>query len=204
MGGIKVMKCASRYLPLVVILVLAALVIAIEPWRFKPSRCVAQTSGIVSHSAQGQKITSTCSDTGLKAGDRAPDITLPDLSGKTWSFEEYKKSPNAHSRLLYVFTIMNCEPCRQALKFLADNALSLQDIEVVVISFGPKKLTMRELERMPLPFLVLCDEDSETYVKYHLADTPTLLLVEDGIVTYIDSKWDNSKQKELMEALSNP
>ncbi|NLB72557.1 MAG: redoxin domain-containing protein [Firmicutes bacterium] len=156
---------------------------------------------IVSCFARGQEIPKAYLDSRLRVGDFAPDITLPDVSGKTWSLKLYRKTKNAHSRLLYVFTIMNCEPCREALKFLKENAHNLDDTEVVVISFGPKKLTMRELDRTPLPFIVLCDESSETYTGYHLSDTPTIVLTCDDIITYISSGWDGNKQQELLQAI---
>jgi peroxiredoxin len=159
---------------------------------------------IVSCFARGQEIPEAYADGRLKVGEGAPDITLPDVSGKTWSLKLYKKTKKAHSRLLYVFTIMNCEPCREALKFLKENAHNLDDTEVVVISFGPKKLTMRELERMPLPFIVLCDENSETYAGYHLSDTPTIVLTCDDIVTHISSGWDSNKQQELLQVITDP
>ena len=159
---------------------------------------------IVSCFARGQKIPEVYQDRRLKVGDSAPDITLPDVSGKIWSLKRHKETKNAHPRLLYVFTIMNCEPCREALKFLKENAHNPDDAEVVVISFGPKKLTMKELERMPLPFIVLCDENSETYARYHLSDTPTIVLTYDGIITYLSSGWDSSKQQELLRVLAYP
>ena len=159
---------------------------------------------IVSCFARGQEIPEAYQDRRLKVGGSAPDITLPDVSGKIWSLKLYKKTKDAHSRLLYVFTIMNCEPCREALKSLKENAHNLDDTEVVVISFGPKKLTMRELERMPLPFIVLCDENSETYAGYHLSDTPTIVMTCDGIITYLSSGWDSSKQQELLRVLAYP
>ncbi len=73
--------------------------------------------------AQGQKTPEAYIDKSLKIGDFAPpDIMLPDVSGKIWSRKLYEKTKNAHSRILYVFTIMNCEPCREALKHLKENA----------------------------------------------------------------------------------
>ena len=63
---------------------------------------------------------------------------------------------------------------------------------------------MKELERMPLPFIVLCDENSETYARYHLSDTPTIVLTYDGIITYLSSGWDSSKQQELLRVLAYP
>jgi len=158
---------------------------------------------IVSCFAHNQQIPETYLERHLKVGERAPDITLPDTSGKTWSLKQYQKTKNAYSRLLYVFTIMNCEPCREALKFLKENSHNLKDTEVVVISFGPKKLTMKELERMPLPFIVLCDENSDTYSKYHLSDTPTIVLTCDDIITYTGSGWDGDKQNELLQVITD-
>lgn len=158
---------------------------------------------IVSYFAQGQKIPEAYIDKSLKIGDFAPDIMLPDVSGKIWSRKLYEKTKNAHSRILYVFTIMNCEPCREALKHLKENAHNMDDTEVVVISSGPKKLIMRELERMPLPFIVLCDENSETYFEYQLSDTPTIVLTCDDVITYVNSGWDSNKQNELMQVIAN-
>lgn len=194
---------AALSLGLAVISALATVITIIGLFTLEPYSCFAQEPEIASRFARGLEIPEADSDRRLEIGNQAPDITLPDVSGKTWSREEYGKTRNAHSRLLYIFVIMNCGPCREALKYLLDNSHSLKDTEVVVISFGPKMLTVKELQRIPLPFTVLCDEDSETYVKYHLTDTPTLILTEDDTITYMSSGWDDTKQDELIQAIMN-
>ncbi len=157
---------------------------------------------VVSSFAQGRKIPESYPARVLKVGDYAPDITLPSVSGKTWSLSDYRKTKNIRPHLLYVFTIMNCEPCREALRFLGNNAHLLQDTEVIVVSFGPKKLTTSELRRMPIPFTVLCDEDSSTYAKYHLTDTPTLVLAKGNIITYVGTGWNIDREHEFLQAIA--
>lgn len=156
---------------------------------------------VVSSFAQGMKIPEAYQDRVLKVGDYAPNIMLPLVSGETWSLSDYRKTKNIRPHLLCVFTIMNCEPCREVLRFLSDNVHLLQDTEVVVISFGPKKLTTSELTRMPVPFTVLCDENFSTYAKYHLTDTPTLVLTRDDIITYVGTGWTSDKEHEFLQAI---
>jgi peroxiredoxin len=132
---------------------------------------------VVSSFAQGRKIPESYPARVLKVGDYAPDITLPSVSGKTWSLSE-------------------------ALRFLGNNAHLLQDTEVIVVSLGPKKLTTSELRRMPIPFTVLCDEDSSTYAKYHLTDTPTLVLAKGDIITYVGTGWNIDREHEFLQAIA--
>ncbi|MEW6230457.1 MAG: redoxin domain-containing protein, partial [Bacillota bacterium] len=133
--------------------------------------------------SQDKQIPESFQDRQLVVGERAPDIVLPDIFGRTWHSVEYHQK-SGRSRILYLFTIMSCDPCRQAADFLASNARKLKDVEVIVVSFGPRQVTVKEMERRNLPFTILCDVSFETYMRYCISGTPTLVLTENRTVTY--------------------
>lgn len=136
----------------------------------------------------------------LVVGNRAPDVALPDVSGRMWNSSKYHQR-SGHSRLLYLFTVMGCDPCRQATEFLASNAKTLRSTEVVLVSFGPREVTAKEVERGKIPFTVLCDMSFETYMRYGIRGLPTFVLVKDGTITYVAGGWGPGQEEELLQAI---
>ncbi len=136
----------------------------------------------------------------MKIGDKAPNFTLPDKSGKNVSLSDYK----GRKVILYFYPKDNTPGCtKQACNF-RDNypQIVARGAEVIGISKDGVKSHSNFAEKYELPFVLLSDKDMEVIKMYEVwkekkmfgktsmgVVRTTFLIDEDGkILDIIDGK----------------
>src|SRR4051794_8041288 len=114
---------------------------------------------------------------GLKPGKKAPDFTLPSVTGA-----EVALSGFAGRKVLLVFTQAGCAPCRHILPEL--NRLGGRDLQVLVVNRGEAQATRAWAAELGARFPVLVEEGLDLARKYEVFATPFAFLIdEQGVVT---------------------
>jgi peroxiredoxin len=129
---------------------------------------------------------STAGEIGIMTGQRAPDFTLNDLSGKTFTFSKLRDKKPA----LLIFWATWCPACRQAIPYFSDihARYSTRGLEVISINIAtndplPRVQNFQEVNK--LPYRILYDERNEVSRLYGVFGIPTSLLIDrDGIIEY--------------------
>ncbi|HSD12087.1 MAG TPA: thioredoxin-dependent thiol peroxidase [Patescibacteria group bacterium] len=100
----------------------------------------------------------------LKPGDKAPDFTLPDQTGKEHSLSDYKDD----WVLLYFYPKDDTPGCTAEACGIRDNYESYGDEEVTVlgVSTDPVKSHAKFTAKYALPFTLLADEEKKVVAKY--------------------------------------
>ena len=123
---------------------------------------------------------------GIMTGQRAPDFTLKDLSGKTFTLSELRgKKP-----VLLTFWATWCPACRQTIPLLSDlyrqygpRGLELISINIATNDPLPRVQNFQEVNKMP--YRILYDEKTEVSRAYGVFGIPTSLLIDrEGIIQY--------------------
>ena len=128
----------------------------------------------------------------LKAGDQAPDFTLSDVAGNSYTLSE--NSSKAH---LLVFWSIFCEPCKAEMPLIQRLYEEYKDQGLEVISIAmdgePMVKSIQGLTKQQgYTFPVFIDKltEDESFVvadPYGVAGTPTLYMVgKDGKVTFAE------------------
>ena len=133
-----------------------------------------------------QSAPSTAGAIGIMTGQRAPDFTLNDLSGKTFTLSELRDKKPA----LLIFWATWCPACRQAIPYFSDMyaQYSPRGLEVISINIAtndplPRVQGFQEVNK--LPYRILYDEKNEVSRVYGVFGIPTSLLIDrDGIIQY--------------------
>jgi len=115
---------------------------------------------------------------GLKAGSVAPDFTLPDLSGRPISLQEYRGR-----RVILIFSDPHCGPCMQLAPYLVRMQGRRRTIatEIVVISRGDIEENRQKAEAQGFQFPVVIQDRWKLSRKYGIFATPVAFLIgEDG------------------------
>ncbi len=94
---------------------------------------------------------------GLPVGSRAPSFSLPDLSGRLVSLEDF-----AGQRLLLVFASPQCPACREMYPHLRAFAEAHPAVAVVMVSLGTVEENRRVAEEQGLGFPVLMGDAGVT------------------------------------------
>jgi methylamine dehydrogenase accessory protein MauD len=109
---------------------------------------------------------------GLKPGQKAPDFTLPSVSGGDVSLHDF-----AGRQLLLVFTQSGCGPCRR----VAPDLNRLQDageVQVVLINNGDPEATRKWAAEVQARFPVLQQEKFSVSRRYQTYATPFAFLID--------------------------
>jgi len=133
-----------------------------------------------------QSATPATAANGIMTGQRAPDFTLKDLNGKTFTLAELRdKKP-----VLLIFWATWCPACRQAMPYFA--ALHAQyaprGLEIISINIAsndplPRVQSFQEITK--LPYRILYDEKTDVSRLYAVFGIPTTMLIDrDGIIQY--------------------
>lgn len=119
----------------------------------------------------------------LSAGDLAPDFTLPDGQGKTFTLSSLR------GQFVYVdFWASWCGPCRQSFPWM--NQLSMRSrkaaLKVVAVNVDENRQDAAEfLRQIPPSFTVVYDPAGKVAANYQLPGMPTSFLVgPDGHVRW--------------------
>lgn len=136
-----------------------------------------------------QSARSTTGAIGIMTGQRAPDFTLNDLSGKPFTLSELREKKPA----LLIFWATWCPACLQAIPYFSNiyAQYSPRGLEVVAINIAtndPLPRVQRFLEVNKLPYRILYDEKNEVSRVYGVFGIPTSLLIDrDGSIVYRDN-----------------
>jgi peroxiredoxin Q/BCP len=100
----------------------------------------------------------------LKEGDKAPDFSIENQDGKTFSLKEYK----GRKVVLYFYPKDDTEGCTAESCNLRDNYSSLKKkgYEVIGISVDGVKSHKKFANKYKLPFNLLADTEKEVVEKY--------------------------------------
>jgi len=123
---------------------------------------------------------------GIMPGQRAPDFTLDDLSGKAFSLSELKgKKP-----VLLVFWATWCPTCIQSIPRFSSihvqyEARGLEVVSIDIAVNDPLPRVQRFQETNRLPYRILYDEKTEVSRMFAVFGIPTTLVIDrDGIIQY--------------------
>lgn len=120
----------------------------------------------------------------LSAGDPAPDFSLPDSTGKTFTLSSLR------GQFVYVdFWASWCAPCRQSFPWM--NQLSQRSrkaaLKVVAVNVDENRDDAEAfLRQLPANFTVVFDPAGKAAASYQLPGMPTSILIgPDGRVRWI-------------------
>lgn len=106
----------------------------------------------------------------------APDFSLKDLQGKTFTLSKYSGKP-----VLLFFGATWCPSCRAEIPAYKEiyATYSPKGLVVVYINIGESaKRVTRFTETNSLPYRVLLDEDENVANNYDIVGVPTLVLID--------------------------
>lgn len=143
--------------------------------------------------------------TGIMPGQRAPDFTLSDLSGNSFTLSELQgKKP-----VLIIFWATWCPACLQSIPSFSNihaqfSSRGLEVISINIASNDPLPRVQRFQEINNLPYRILYDERNAVSRTFAVFGIPTTLIIDrDGIIRYRGNLLpDNAHQ--LFEALIAP
>jgi thiol-disulfide isomerase/thioredoxin len=117
----------------------------------------------------------------LKAGQRAPNVTLLDLQGSQVRISDFKGKP-----LVINFWATWCPPCRAEIPELDAVYREYRDkgLEVLGIDYGEDAETVRAfMKGMDVSYRVVVDPGSEAADRYRVAALPTSFFVDaEGVI----------------------
>jgi thiol-disulfide isomerase/thioredoxin len=140
---------------------------------------------------------------GTARAEKALQLVLPDLEGKTFSLEEeLQKGP-----VVFDFWATWCKPCIKALPKLQQIARDYGErgVQVFAVNIdGPRNLPKVRpfLQRHRLELPVLLDKTNEVMQQFHLTAMPaTLVIAPDGEVVYKHQGYRPGDEEKLRQKL---
>ena len=106
----------------------------------------------------------------------APDFSLKDLQGKTFTLSKYSGKP-----VLLFFGTTWCPSCRAEIPAYKEiyATYSPKGLEVVYIDIGESlKRVARFAKTNSLPYRVLLDQDGDVADRYGIIGVPTLIIID--------------------------
>ena len=100
----------------------------------------------------------------VEAGDRAPDFSLPDQTGKTVRLKDFKGT----TVVLYFYPKDDTSGCtKEACDFRdADTAIRKTGAVILGVSLDGETAHQKFIAKYKLPFPLLCDEDAKVSKAY--------------------------------------
>jgi peroxiredoxin len=111
---------------------------------------------------------------GLKAGETAPEFTLPRLDGGELSLADLRGE-----RVLLVFSDPNCGPCDELAPRLQELHLQRPELQVVVISRRDAEASRAKADSLGLTYPIVVQKQWEVSLKYGMFATPIGYLVDE-------------------------
>jgi peroxiredoxin len=118
---------------------------------------------------------------GLKAGETAPEFTLPRIDGGELSLADLRGG-----RVLLVFSDPNCGPCEELAPRLQELHLTRPDLQVVVISRRDADATRAKAESLGLTYPIVVQKQWEISLQYGMFATPIGYLIDEQGVLLSD------------------
>jgi peroxiredoxin Q/BCP len=149
-----------------------------------------------------------------KVGDKAPDFSLPDQTGKIHKLSDFK----GRNVVLYFYPKDDTPGCTKEACSFRDNFDDFRQagIEVLGVSIDDKDSHKKFAEKYDLPFLLLADKDKKVVKEYGVwgeknmygkkymgTNRTTFLIGGDGkIVKVFEKVKPDEHAKEVLEAFS--
>lgn len=140
----------------------------------------------------------------FKVGDRAPDFTLADLSGKQVSLSDSA----GREVVLLAFWAMRCGTCIAEVPHLetlqrafGGRGLRLLAVNTDGVDAGVLRQTLKELGLRP-SYTILLDPDftvSDTYTNFVVP--LTLVIGRDGVIRYVHTGFEEGVEREYEAAV---
>jgi len=149
---------------------------------------------------------------GLKAGDLAPDFTLPGADGKNHSLSNFRNT----KAVLIIFMCNHCPYVKEKLEEINRIAKDFKDRGLVVIGINSNDAenysedsfeNMKALAQRGIEFIYLFDETQEVAKAYGATCTPDPFLFDGDFKLIFHSRIDDppgleqAKRHELYEAI---
>jgi methylamine dehydrogenase accessory protein MauD len=114
---------------------------------------------------------------GLKPGKKAPDFTLPCVSGGEVSLHDF-----AGRRVFLVFTMSGCKPCHRIIPEL--NKLQRRgEVQVLVVNNGELGATRQWADEAGVGFPALAQQQFSVSRRYEMYATPFAFLIDErGVI----------------------
>lgn len=131
----------------------------------------------------------------LRAGIEAPDLSLPDLSGKTINIKASQKPT-----VLFFFTTWS-KPCQNQLQDLQKISTQNRKVEIIGVAFDKKTKTLQEfVNKNNISFTILQDKKLSALEQYQVLIIPTTFcLNQNGIIEKIFIDYDQNVKEALEE-----
>ncbi len=110
---------------------------------------------------------------GLKPGKKAPDFTLPCVSGGEVSLHDF-----AGRRVFLVFTQSGCKPCHKVAPEL-NRLHDAGEVRVLVVNNGEAEATRRWAAEVKARFPVLMQQQLSVSKRYEMYGTPFAFLIDE-------------------------
>ncbi len=134
-------------------------------------------------------------------GNEAPELTLPDLEGKSISLKSFRGNV-----ILLNFWATWCAPCKREMPALdkLHNRYKKRGFRVIAVSIDNDKAAIEEfLRKIPLSFTILHDMKIEAAKRYKVYAYPTTFLIDrKGTIRkkFIgEEDWLDSSRTKLIE-----
>jgi thiol-disulfide isomerase/thioredoxin len=102
----------------------------------------------------------------LKVGDRADDLTLPDLDGKPQSLSQWHGK-----RVLLNFWATWCAPCRKEMPELSAAQTSHPGVQVIGVALDQPQAVREYLKHTTVDYPILIGIDADPEPTLHFGDT---------------------------------
>lgn len=139
----------------------------------------------------------------LPVGARAPEISLPDMSGRRFSLAQARQ----RGPVALVFFKISCPVCQYAMPFLERVYRAYKGrANVVGVSQNPRQDTAVFMHEYGITFPIVLDDLSSYPVSnaYGLTNVPTVFLIsQDGEVEVCSVGWARQDVEEINRRLSN-
>jgi len=135
----------------------------------------------------------------LDLGTKAPEFSLSEPGGKTWSISDFQKD----SSLLVIFMCNHCPYVVHIREALSDFAKEYQKKGLAIVGINsndvdnypedaPDKM-QKEKQSIGYPFPYLFDETQEVAKRYHAACTPDFFLFNENKELVYRGQFDDSR-----------
>jgi thiol-disulfide isomerase/thioredoxin len=136
--------------------------------------------------------------TAARVGEPAPDFSLEDLEGRTWTLRQLKGRP-----IMINFWATWCKPCRVEMPLMQQAYEKYQDQDFLILAVNIRTDRGRDavesfVEELGLTFPILLDSAGQVEDSYRVRAYPTSFFINrDGVI--IDIKRGGIKTEEEME-----
>jgi len=137
----------------------------------------------------------------LPPGKHAPQVSLPDMHGKTFSLQEaLKKGP-----ALLAFFKITCPVCQMTMPVVERLRQAYPDATIVGVSQNPKADTQRFLDEYGISMKILLDPPGSYPASnaYGMTNVPTLFYVgRDGKIEVASVGWSKADLEDIGHRLA--